>query len=409
MACQHVHCAFSNADIRYQWRYDGFTKLLRIHGMKKKIILITTSYPRAVDGSEAAGAFVRDFAQALAAKAQLTVLAPGTGQEPLTQDALTVVRYLVPDKPLSLLKPWNPLHWLPILRTLVSGKQALYEHLGSHPDTDHILALWVLPSGAWAKQANAVFNIPYSTWALGSDIWTLGKIPVISSMLRRVLNHSRHNFADGLQLCDDVERLSGKACSFLPSTREFSTGSDTGAHPTGGLKLAFLGRWHPNKGADMLITALSLLDEEDWQHIDEVRIFGGGPLQDRITRGVRTLREAGRPVSLGGYLDRDGAQALFSWCDYVLIPSRIESIPVVFSDAMKAGRPIITTPVGDLGRLVNKYHCGLVTNDASAEEFARVLRLARNTPLANYKPGVEEAARDFSLPVIVDTFLAAID
>ncbi len=42
-------------------------------------------------------------------------------------------------------------------------------------------------------------------------------------------------------------------------------------------RLAFLGRWHPNKGTDLLLDALHQLRDEDWHRIEAVRIAGGAP------------------------------------------------------------------------------------------------------------------------------------
>jgi len=377
--------------------------------MTKHLVLITTSYPKDNDGSEAAGAFVRDFALELSNKSRVSVLAPGTRNATLQQGSLEVIRYHAPDKPLSLLKPWNPLHWLPIIQTLMSGYSALKCLLNNNQQVDHILAFWVLPSGAWARKAGKEFGIPYSTWALGSDIWSLGKIPIIHTWLKNVLQNSHQNFADGYQLRDDVQRLSGKPCHFLPSTRNFCLEPPQAASSNTKKNLAFLGRWHHNKGTDILIEALSLLNESAWQKIHMVKIFGGGPLENLVSEGVHILKNAGRPVEVGGYLNREQAQSLFSWCDYVLIPSRIESIPVVFSDAMKAGKPVITTPVGDLERLINHYNCGVLASHPSPRDFAEAINKALDANPEIHANGIRKAAADFSLPAITDTLMTLID
>ena len=375
----------------------------------KTILLITTSYPSTRDGSEAAGSFVQDFAEELAKTARVLVLAPGeTPGIEATAGPVQVCRYRGASRPLSLLKVANPLHWPAIIGVLRAGARETERLLATHA-VDHILALWVLPCGAWAARLQRRYGVGFSTWALGSDIWTLGRIPVVRTVLQRVLRASTANFADGLQLCADVEALSGRPCTFLPSTRSFPALPATVRSPQeSGCRLAFLGRWHPNKGIDLLLQALELLSTADWQHIDEVRIHGGGPLQQLVQTRVAALAAAGRPVTAGGYLDKAGAARLFGWCDYVVIPSRIESIPVVFSDAMKAGKPVITTPVGDLDRLIDSYRCGLATRDASATAIAAGLQQALWCDYSQFSPGVVRAATDFSLPAITASFLNSL-
>jgi hypothetical protein len=71
------------------------------------IALVTTSYPTSHDGSEAAGSFVADFAEALTAYAQVTVIAPSLSAEVEQHKSLTLRRFKVPRLPLSLLNS-NP-------------------------------------------------------------------------------------------------------------------------------------------------------------------------------------------------------------------------------------------------------------------------------------------------------------
>lgn len=370
----------------------------------KHVLIITTSYPTASDGSEAAGSFVQDFAEALAAQVRVTVLAPGLSNDDDTGNPVHVVRYQGAGKPLSLLKIWNPCHWPAIFRILRDGARQA-DHLCRDGTVDHIFALWVLPCGAWARQAGRRHGIAYSTWALGSDIWSLGKIPVVRHFLKKVLRDSHSNFADGHLLCRDVERLSGAGCRFLPSTRRFTPVQPTHAPPHQGVNLAFLGRWHPNKGTDLLLAALASLNDEDWAAIHAVRIFGGGPLQESVVSEADKLTAAGRPVSRGGYLDKQGAAELFAWADWILIPSRIESIPVVFSDAVKAGKPVIASPVGDLPDLLAQYRCGIVASEVSADSFAAAIRQALTQAPGQYDDGIATAAAAFSLENITRDFL----
>jgi len=366
------------------------------------IALITTSYPDNAPGTEAAGSFVEDFALELSNSLPVTVLAASREDAAENTTNLTVRRFAVPRLPLSLIKPQKPSHWPAVLATLQSGHAAL-GRLIEDDRPDHILALWALPSGWWAESAGR--GVPFSTWALGSDIWSLGRIPLIRGKLRSVLRNAHHRFADGLGLCNDVERLCGKPCTFLPSTRRLPAARDLAVAAQAPYKLAFLGRWHPNKGIDLLMHALEALDDDDWGRIGEVRIFGGGPLGAQIRAAVETLSAAGRPVSVGGYLDKSEAAELIAWADYLLLPSRIESIPVVFSDALQLGTPVVTTPVGDLPRLHERYDFGVLAGAASDTAYAEAIRQAIRQDASGFGNGVERARLDFDLATIAAQFL----
>ena len=47
------------------------------------------------------------------------------------------------------------------------------------------------------KEYGKMYDIPYSTWALGSDIWSFRNIPFVKDILKRVLKESQIGFADG--------------------------------------------------------------------------------------------------------------------------------------------------------------------------------------------------------------------
>jgi glycosyltransferase involved in cell wall biosynthesis len=364
------------------------------------IVLVTTSFPILGDGSEAAGSFVSDLAEELAKHLPVRVVAPGAhSTREHWADNVEVFRFAAPDKPLSTLKPWMPSDLLAIRRVLAAGEAATREAAGAGP-TAHILALWALPSGHWARRISRETGVPYSVWTLGSDIWTLGRIPVVRGHLRRVLRDAHTCYSDGLKLADDTRRIGGREVEFLPSTRRIERTRTTPLKSAPPYRLLFLGRWHPNKGVDLLIDALKLLRDEDWQRIETVEICGGGPLEPLVKQGVADLLAAGRPIELRGYLDKAAAEEAILRADYLLIPSRIESIPVVFSDAMKLGCPVVATPVGDLDSLVTHYRCGEVATEVSRDAFAECLRRSLTADRRSLSPGIFEAAVRFSLDTL---------
>lgn len=273
----------------------------------------------------------------------------------------------------------------------------------------HLFALWALPSGYWAMQSGRRFKIPYSIWALGSDIWTLGKIPMVRGMLRRVLRNATNRYADGLALKADVERIGGKLCIFLPSCRVLADGRAKTLRDCPPYRLAFLGRWHPNKGADLLLQALELLDDEDWRRIEAIRIHGGGPLENQVYSQTAPLIHTNRPLTVGGYLERDGARELLRWADYVVIPSRIESIPVIFSDAMQMRCPVIAMPVGDLPQLITAHRCGVLATTVSAAALAQALRQALSSAPTDFATGLDTAANVFDVAVAARNLVARLE
>lgn len=372
------------------------------------VAIITTSYPDDVPGSEAAGSFVADFARQLAETVQVTVIAAASSDSISQNDQLEVRRFAVPKLPLSLLRPLRPADWLAILKTIRNGNRAV-EHVAQDSKPDYLFALWALPSGYWAASVARRHDIPYAIWALGSDIWSLGKIPLLRRRLQLVLRAADRCFADGFSLAQDVAHLSGRHCDFLPSTRVLPIRRNFGGAESAPYKLAFLGRWHRNKGVDILLESLQQLSDADWSKISAVRIFGGGPLHDKVHRIASDLRSAQRPVETGGYLDKESAADLIAWADYLMLPSRIESIPVIFSDAMQLRTPIVATPVGDLPRLYDKYAFGTLADAATSNAFTLAIRDALAQNAASFGAGLAAAAADFDMVNLTQRFLGEIE
>lgn len=370
----------------------------------QRLVLVTTSFPIVSDGSEAAGAFVADLAGEIAKHIEVSVVAPGkcAAREAWSQ-RIEIYRYAAPSRPLSTLKPWRPADLTWISRVLQEGAAVTR---AAAIGATHLFALWGLPCGEWARRATRASDIGYSVWMLGSDVWSLGRVPFLRGMLGRVIRQADHAYADGYRLAEDAKRIAGRPVMFLPSTRSIGVGDPAPIREQPPYTLLFLGRWHPNKGVDLLLDALSQLGDADWSNIEHVEIQGGGSLEPLVHARVAALQMAGRPVEQGRFLAKSDAEAAIARADWVVIPSRIESIPIVFSDAIKSGRPVIATPAGDLPRLVKgDPACGILAEAISAPAIVAALRAAFAGDATRYLAGVRERAEEFALPGVAQRLL----
>jgi glycosyltransferase involved in cell wall biosynthesis len=363
------------------------------------LLIVTTSYPMIADGSEAAGAFVADFAEAMARHMPVRVVGPGlrAGRE-VGESTLPIWRFAAGEKPLSLLSPSKPWHWPAIYLTLRSLRRQVFA-AAEDGRVVHTLALWALPSGWAARELQRTRGVPYSVWALGSDIWSLGKLPIIRRLLRDVCRGASGAYADGLQLAADAEVVSGRTFEFMPSCRRLDGVRTRPLATEPPYRLLFLGRWHPNKGIDLLLDALDSLADAEWTRIQEVHIAGGGPLQSMVHERVARLQAQRRPVRLSGYLDREQASVALAEADRLLLPSRIESIPVVFSDALAFGVPVVSMPVGDIPLLLAGGE-GWVASAISAPAFAVVLSECLSNPPDT--ADISDIAQKFDLDAVAE-------
>lgn len=367
------------------------------------VVLVTTSYPTAGDGSEAAGAFVRDLALEMARWAPVRVVAPGPAAGVEEHGGVTVIRYRAPAKPLGNLRLWHPVEGFRIGAVMLRGLKATTRATKLAP-TRRIVALWALPSGFWARRAAREAGIPYDVWTLGSDVWSLGRVPITRRWLREILRGAQRRFSDGKALAAETESICDRRVEFLPSTRRIASRRELPPKDRPPYRILYLGRWHRNKGIDLFLESLAQLTDADWNRIESVTIHGGGPLAPLVHEQAAALAARGRPLHVGGYLDHASAERAIAAADFLVIPSRIESIPVVFSDAIKLECPVIATPVGDLPSLIDTG-VGHLAAAVSPSAIADALRTATASSPRASVAAMRRLAEQFDLSRIASVLV----
>jgi len=294
--------------------------------------------------------------------------------------------------------PFHPSDLRKIISLFMEGRRALID-LVREQGIEHCLALWAIPSGIWARGAWKLLGVPYSVWALGSDINQWGHRPVIGRIIRQVLRDADHRFADGLALARKVEALSGRDCLFLPTTRPL--GLEGGAPvvlDSDRVHFLFIGRWERVKGIDVLVEAMRLL--RGWDANPCLHVLGGGSLEPELRQRVEE-HQLQDTVLLHGSVPTDELIGYLLACHAVVIPSRSESIPLVFGEAVQAGKPLIVTDVGDMGDLVREYGGGRVVPPENPEALAEaMLSFCRDPEAIPFRS--PELARLFDVQAMVD-------
>ncbi|HLF24925.1 MAG TPA: glycosyltransferase [Anaerolineae bacterium] len=358
-----------------------------------RLIVTTSSYPTRVDEAINAGGFVRDIVvQLVQLGHSVNVLTPDKG-EPITGSPVPVhtFRWGGVERVLTRLNPRHPADSLRMACIMLGGCCAL-KRVCAQVQAEAILAMWAVPSGYWASST----GLPYAVWTLGSDIWGIGRYLWGKAIVRRVLRRAGYVFSDGLHLADEVSRLTGRRSEFLASCRTLPVESTPAAQlPENRLHLLFIGRWDRAKGVDILLEAMEIVLQRV-PHV-QLHLFGGGslekPIRWRASQG--RLRDG---VTVYGFADPATATAYLKACDVLVIPSRLESIPVIYSDALQCGCPVVATDVGDLGQIVRQHGTGLVCppedSDALAESLC-VMASGGPRPRAQYAEALSHAVRLF--------------
>lgn len=370
-----------------------------------KFLIITSSYPSFPEESINAGVFVREFAKSLKEIGHtVSVLTPRKGKGDYDELDVIYFWWLGKEKVLTDINLKNPVHLLKALSLIFFGTlYALYLCAKTH--YDHIVAMWSLPSGLIAWLVNMFTYIPYSVWSLGSDIWMFNKRIIRRQILRTILRNATHRFADGFNLSNEVREISGKECIFLPSSRVLPPPSEV-ALEREKRHFLYIGRFHLNKGTDILMEAIKILPEEVRGRCN-FHLFGDGPLKRKLEEELDDTPSLVRCVFLKGYADPSTASSYLHLCDALIIPSRIESVPVVLSDAAQAGIPVIATDVGDMGRILKEYRCGIVV-EPEKHSLASAISEFLNKEKSEFEEGLRRLAMDFDIKRATERFIKIV-
>lgn len=134
--------------------------------------------------------------------------------------------------------------------------------------------------------------------------------------------------------------------------------------------IAYIGGLRPGRSIIPFISAVSKRSE--------VRAFicGSGEQKEKVKEMISSTAN----VKYVGTIPQSDVIPYYFACDvlyYGLInyPGAMYNAPNNFSYAMLAGKPIIGTGVGDLGRFVRESGCGIIIQEASEDEIGKAIDL----------------------------------
>lgn len=374
------------------------------------IQIITSSYPAfSGDPGGTAGLFVEAFALELTAQGHKVVVQPVNRKEAY-QPAPGIIIEPVPweggDQVLAAMNFFSPKNWRTFFRFFSEGTRNTLE-IHQKYKIDRTLCMWIVPSGVFGYRIRQQLKRDYDVWALGSDIWKIRKIPFFGKhWIRTIVTGARNVYADGLQLCDDVRTLTGRECRFLASTRALPEpdGTTPTFKPDDAVHLIFVGRYHKNKGPDLLLEAVTFLTEETRRRV-RIHLFGLGDMEEAL-KEYCLAKNLADTVNINGPINARDLSNRLKQAEFLLIPSRIESIPVIFSDALQSGTPVVSMPAGDLPRFIKDFGCGILANDISAQAFANAIETAVQQKKAGFASSVQAAYQKFKISRSVRQWLS---
>jgi glycosyltransferase involved in cell wall biosynthesis len=369
------------------------------------ICIITSTFP--TNEQDPFGGFILDFCRVLSKDHSVTVVTQKRCEEYRIPDYIKLVPVLWEGNeiPLAELKFHKPSHVFYTINLLRNAAKTL-THLAQKTPIDRCFCLWALPSGLGGYFLFKKFNIPYDVWCLGSDIWKHKGNPLTRPFLNKILNRAKNVYTDGYHFCKEVDFICNKTSMFLPSCRIIPR---ILINPKIGKPVKttflFIGRYHHNKGPDILIQAIRKLPEEINSNSD-FEFHGTGPLKQSIMDQAEKLNL--KNVYFNDVICTDRIYEVFHHAHFLIIPSRFDSIPVILSDALQCDTPVIGSDIGDLGTVIKKYGIGYTFKKENIEQLCVCIVKAFKDDKNDYCKNCKEAAKIFSVDYAVNEFLKNI-
>ena len=170
-----------------------------------------------------------------------------------------------------------------------------------------------------------------------------------------------------------------------------------------------IGRHVPQKGFDVLLRALGLLEKMDLPKFD-LLLAGDGPEHGTLKALAEELGVAKR-VHFPGRVAHHEALQMFAGSLFFVLPSRQEPFGLVNLEAMTSNRAVVASRVGGVPEIVLDKQSGLLVPPEDPEALANAIaQLITNVPLRRRLGAAGlERAKDFTWARAVDRYFGVYE
>lgn len=162
---------------------------------------------------------------------------------------------------------------------------------------------------------------------------------------------------------------------------------------TGTLKLLFLGHLYDAKGIFDLVEVIAE-NADRWRgrlHLD----IGGSGGVERLKQLIAD-RGVSDMVEFRGWVSGEKKAELLSGCDWFILPSYTEGLPLTMLEAMSYGKPVLLTPVGAIPEVADD-RVGRLFTPGDHQDMARAIDSALSLSADEYT-ALSDAARQRAVP-----------
>jgi len=158
--------------------------------------------------------------------------------------------------------------------------------------------------------------------------------------------------------------------------------------PPGKRRVLFVGRFDRQKGTDVLLKALSQLQDTTFAYL----------VGDAVLCDSRSAPALPANVRATGWLSADELQEYYRSADVLVVPSRWEGFGLNAAEAMRAGLAVIASRVGGLSEIVEDGVTGLLIPPEDVGALVAALRDVRDDRLQSMgRAGRQRFLRHFTM------------
>ena len=240
---------------------------------------------------------------------------------------------------------------------------------------DAIAAFFAIPSGYVARYASQKYKIPYIVSLRGGDVpgflsrelWFYQFLA--TPLLKKIMGSAKRVFSNSRYLARLGEKTSKSEIAVVPNGFDTELYKpDFSKRPGGLVNILFAGRLVYQKGLDVALKAVSILDKTRFH----LNIVGSGPLEGELKALAARLNLAGSTTFMG-WLTKSELLKLYQQSHILVIPSRDEGLPNVVTEAMSCSMAVVGTNCGGIPELVENGVNGYVVEPDDIKAFSEKL------------------------------------
>jgi len=305
--------------------------------------------------------------------------------------------------------------------TLALGMRSIHkalEHAYRQQQFDLIHCHLVYPVGFMAVRFAKPRNIPVIITAHGSDIRTTSRYRRRNLIWRRIVRCLKEAqlvtaISDDMQQV--LSQIIGKGpVPLIPNgvdvealTQPVEYQSSWPIQPNGEYVL-YLGGLTAKKGVDVLLKAMGLIRQRRLPANLKLIVAGEGS-QRPVLQQYASDHDLASAVQFVGPVAGDFKRFLLQHCQYVVMPSRTEAMPLVALEAFAAGKPILASNVGGLAKLIRDGVTGRLIAPENPSALADAMTDFTAADREPMRANAQSEAAKYSWSTIAEKYLAAYE